>query len=138
MTASFRKPELFGRNVSRVRSGHSQLALGPAITDPRIGGRDEVASTNATTSVGTRTTTVIPPAFACYAKIVVLAGDTNRKRADTALIDILAKSTPAQPWWPGYLDTGVADVVRPDAPRVTVYTGWPYVLLEAGAEAALT
>jgi hypothetical protein len=94
---------------------------------PRIGGRDEVAWINATTRVGTTITTAIPPVFVRYATIVVPGGDTERRRADTALIGIHSLSTPAQPWWLGYLDTGVADVVRPDAPRVTVYTGWLYV-----------
>ena len=105
---------------------------------PRIGGPDEVAWINATTRAGSTITAAIPPTFAQYATIVIPDGDTERSRVDTALIDILSVSAPAQPWWLGYLDTGVADVVRPDAPRVTVYTGWPYVLLEAGAEEART
>ena len=108
------------------------------VRSPRIGGRDEVAWINATTRVGLTITTAIPPGFARYATVVVPDDDTERNRADTALIDIVSANTPAQPWWLGYLDTGVADVVRSDAPRVTVYTGWPYVLLEAGAEEALT
>ena len=108
------------------------------LRSPRSGGRDEVAWINATTRVGLTVTTAIPPGFARYATIVIPDGEAERKRADTALIEIVSANTAPQPWWLGYLDTGIADVVRPDAPRVIVYTGWPYVLLEAGAEEALT
>ena len=38
----------------------------------------------------------------------------------------------------GYLDTGADDIVFPDAPKVTLYSGWPYVLVEAGPEQAAT
>ena len=46
-------------------------------------------------------------------------------------------ATSAQPWWLGYLETGVADLAAADAPRVAVYAGWPYVLLEGGPQQAL-
>jgi hypothetical protein len=56
----------------------------------------------------------------------------------------LQAHTPAQPWWLGYLDTGVsdlvaglADLVAADAPKVAVYVGWPYLLLQGGPERAL-
>ena len=35
-----------------------------------------------------------------------------------------------------YLDTGASDVVFPYAPRTTVYSGWGYVLIEAGPQEA--
>ena len=124
------------RNPGALRTCPPQT--GPVVRRPRIGGPDEVAWINATTGVGSAITTAIPPGFARYATIVVPDGEKERNRADRALIDIVSAHTATQPWWLGYLDTGVADVVRPDAPRVTVYTGWPYVLLEAGAEEALT
>jgi hypothetical protein len=38
----------------------------------------------------------------------------------------------------GYLDTGADDIVFPDAPKVTLYAGWHYVLVEAGPEQAAT
>ncbi len=47
------------------------------------------------------------------------------------------RSDRAQPWWLGYLDTGVADVVQPEAPRTSIYVGWPYVLLQGGPQQAL-
>jgi len=46
--------------------------------------------------------------------------------------------TAEQPWWLGYLDTGAHDVVFNTVPKVTLYWGWRYVLVEAGPEQALT
>ena len=92
--------------------------------------------TNATVSDRT-ITTAIPPAYASYATAVIPDGDTLKAAADSALVEILHAHTPAQPWWLGYLDTGVADLVAADMPKVAVY-GWEYVLLEGGPEPALT
>ncbi|SHK15199.1 hypothetical protein SAMN05443637_10391 [Pseudonocardia thermophila] len=122
--------------VSPVQTG--PLQNGPVPRTPRIGGRDEIAWITAATSVGVTITSAIPPLFARYATVVIPDDETVRRRADEALIEVISANTAAQPWWLGYLDTGAADVVRPDAPRVTVYAGWPYVLLEAGPEEALT
>jgi hypothetical protein len=36
----------------------------------------------------------------------------------------------------GYLETGIDDIVFPDAPRVRIYSRWQYVLVEAGPEQA--
>ncbi len=83
-------------------------------------------------------TAAIPPTFARYATVVVPEHEAQKTRSDTALVGVLSAHTSAQPWWLGYLDTGVADIVVPDAVKVTVYTGWSYVLLEAGPEQALT
>ncbi|MEV4385466.1 hypothetical protein AB0J68_07005 [Micromonospora sp. NPDC049580] len=55
-----------------------------------------------------------------------------------AVIDELTACTPDQPWWLGFLDTGAHDVVFPCAPRVSLYCGWPYVLVQAGPDQALT
>jgi hypothetical protein len=52
------------------------------------------------------------------------------------VLALLAEQSPDQRWWLGYLDTGVDDIVFPDAPKVTLYYGWPYVLVEAGPEQA--
>ena len=43
-----------------------------------------------------------------------------------------------QPWWLGQIDTGADDIVFPDAPKVTLYSEWHYVLVEAGPEQAAT
>jgi len=79
----------------------------------------------------------IPPLYARYATVVIPDGDAAKTVADAALVDVLRRHTPAQPWWLGYLDTGVADRVAPAAPRVAAYVGWPYVLLEGGPDQAL-
>lgn len=103
----------------------------------RIGDSDDVEWINTATGVGMTITAAIPPTFARYATIVVPDGDADRTRSDARLVKVLSTHSPAQPWWLGYLDTGVADIVRPDAVKITVYTGWPYVLLEGGPEQAL-
>jgi hypothetical protein len=102
----------------------------------RIGGSGEVAWINAATSPGRTIAAAIPPRFACYATIVVPEDDAAKIRSDAALVDIVTAHSRSQSWWLGYLETGVADIMFPDAPRVTVYSGWPYVLVEAGPEQA--
>ena len=79
----------------------------------------------------------IPPAFARYATVVVPEHMVTKTRADAALVEVLKAHTAVRSWWLGYLDTGVAHVVRPDATRVAVYVGWPYVLLKGGPQQAL-
>ena len=51
------------------------------------------------------------------------------------LLTLLSEHSPDQRWL-GYLDTGVDDIVFPDAPKVTLYAGWRYVLIEAGPDQA--
>jgi len=60
----------------------------------------------------------------------------QERRQDLALVELLRRHTPRQPWWLGYLDTGASDIVFRDAPMVMLYTGWRYVLIEAGPEQA--
>ena len=80
----------------------------------------------------------IPPVFERYATVVIPDNYSAKARADAALVGILQAHSSAQPWWLGYLDTGVADVVEPAAPRVSAYVGWPYVLMAGGPQQALT
>ena len=80
----------------------------------------------------------IPPGYARYATVVIPDDDSAKVRADAALVEILQAHTSPQPWWLGYLETGVADVVDPAAPRASVYVGWPYVLMQGGPQQALT
>lgn len=54
------------------------------------------------------------------------------------MIELLIEQTTEQRWWLGYLDTGASDVVFPYAPRTIMYSGWGYVLVEAGPEEAST
>jgi hypothetical protein len=89
-------------------------------------------------------TAAIPPVFADYATLVhpgepgVTRDVCAERRQDLALVQLLCRHTPQQPWWLGYLDTGASDIVFPDAPKVMLYTGWRYVLIEAGPEQAAT
>jgi hypothetical protein len=55
---------------------------------------------------------------------------------DRALLALLSRHAAPQPWWLGYLDTGADDIVFPDAPPVTLYADWRYVLVEAGPQQA--
>ena len=90
------------------------------------------------TERGRTVASAVPPVYARYATVLIPDGGEAKDRADAALVEVLQSHTTGQPWWLGYLDTGVADVVEPDAPRVAVYAGWPYVLLEGGPERALS
>jgi hypothetical protein len=86
-------------------------------------------------SIGRTITAAIPPAFEAYATVAVANGE-ERVKHDQAVLALLAEHSPDQRWWLGYLDTGVDDIVFPDAPKVTLYTGWRYVLVAAGPEQA--
>jgi hypothetical protein len=113
--------------VSRVRDGRGWC----------IGSDAEVVWINEATFVGKTITAAIPPIFAAYCTIELPKNwEEEQNRHDGAVIAVLRESTKEQPWWLGYLDTGADDVVFPDAPMVTVYTGWRYVLVQAGPEQA--
>lgn len=79
----------------------------------------------------------IPQVFDAYATIRVLE-DEKIERQERALVQHLADRSGDQPWWLGFLDTGAHDIVFDGAPKVTLYWGWPYVLVEAGPAEALT
>jgi hypothetical protein len=74
--------------------------------------------------------------FEAYATIVVPEDDTERIEQQRAALSLLTARSGDQPWWLGYLDTGTEDLVFPDAPMVTLYEGWRYVVIEACAEQA--
>jgi hypothetical protein len=90
------------------------------------------------TSVGRTITSAIPPVFAAYATVVVDPDHGARRTQDRALVALLRARSRDLPWWLGYLDTGADDVVFPDAPMVTMYSDWRYVLVEAGPAQAAT
>ncbi len=100
----------------------------------RIGTNAEVAWIVEGTSIG-RTITAAIGRLRGLRTVPVPDGE-QRETNDRALLALLAEQSPDQRWWLGYLDTGVDDIVFPDAPKVTLYTGWPYVLVEAGPEQA--
>lgn len=112
----------------------------------RVGSDEEVAWINDGISAGLAITASIPPIFAAYATLAFpleleSSADQLRPaedRFDDALLRVLGAHTQPQPWWLGFLDTGASDVVFDDAPRVRVYSGWNYVLVQAGPREART
>lgn len=104
----------------------------------RIGTQNEVAWIQDGTSIGLAITAAIPAGFDGYATVVIPEGDAQRRVSDSTLLRLLTAQSPGQPWWLGYLETGAHDVVFEHAPRVTLYTGWPYVLVAAGPRQAGT
>jgi hypothetical protein len=102
----------------------------------RIGTDADVAWIVQGTAPGLTITSAVPPVFAAYATIVVPEGSDYRAEHDRDVLTLLRAHAGDQRWWLGYLDTGVDDVVFPDAPMVTLYAGWSYVLVEAGPEQA--
>ena len=104
----------------------------------RIGTDAEVAWIASGTSMSRAITAAIPPVFDAYATVVLPDSDKEREQRDLAVWALLSEESAGQRWWLGYLDTGVDDIVFPGAPMVTLYAGWHYVLVEAGAEQAAT
>jgi hypothetical protein len=104
----------------------------------RIGTEADVAWIASATSVGLTITAAIPPVFDAYATVLLPDSADTRDRRDLAMAALLTEHSPDQPWWLGYLDTGVDDTVFPDAPMVTLYPGWRYVLVEAGPAQAVS
>jgi hypothetical protein len=103
----------------------------------RIGTAGDVAWLAGQTTHGVSITTAIPPVFDAYATLDPPDG-VGIEEHEHAVVGELVWHTPAQPWWLGYLETGAHDVVFPHAPRVPLYWDWPYVLVEAGPDQALT
>src|SRR6201999_1385133 len=102
----------------------------------RIGTDAEVAWIAAGTTVDKTITSAIPPVFDAYATLVVPYRDEQQAELDRLVLALLSEQSADQPWWLGYLDTGADDVVFPDAPKVTLYADWHYVLVLAGPEQA--
>jgi hypothetical protein len=101
-----------------------------------IGADTDVAWIAAGTSRGRTITAAIPLVFEAYATILLPSGGERRDKHDEAMLTLLRDQSPDQPWWLGYLDTGADDIIFPDAPTVTLYSGWRYVLVEAGPDQA--
>lgn len=119
------EPEATGprRSTTRVRDGRAW----------RIGDEAEVAWIQDGTSITKAITAAIPPVFDAYATLELPeCWQEDQDRHDAALIEVLSGHAAPQPWWLGYLDTGADDVVFVDAPRVRLYVGWEYVLVEVG------
>jgi hypothetical protein len=91
-------------------------AVAPGAPDPP-GGSPVVDWITRSTRRDRTVISAIPLGFVRYATVVVPEDDAAKTRADAALVEVLQAHTPEQPWWLGYLDTGVADLVDPDAPE---------------------
>ena len=104
----------------------------------RIGTEADVAWIASATTPGLTIGSAIPPVFASYATVVLPSAGEGQDDHDRAVLALLSEQSAGQPWWLGYLDTGADDVVFPGAPMVTLYSGWYYVLVEAGPEQAAT
>ena len=104
----------------------------------RIGTAADAAWITTATTVGTTITSAIPPVFDAYATLVLPDSRQKHRRQDQLLLSVLREHTTGQRWWLGYLDTGADDVVFPDAARTILYSGWSYVLVNAGPEQAAT
>ena len=101
-----------------------------------LGTATDVAWIAAGTTAGTAITAAVPAVFEAYATVVLPAAGAGQQRHDDALLPVLRAHSTTPRWWLGYLDTGADDVVFPDAPRVELYSGWHYVLVQAGPEQA--
>ena len=102
----------------------------------RIGTDAEVAWITEGTSASRTITAAIPPLFAAYATVMLPPRGEKQDEHDRTVLALLREQSAGEPWWLGYLDTGADDIVFPDAPKVTLYYGWHYVLIEAGPEQA--
>jgi len=105
----------------------------------RIGSAEDVAWIKSGTRIALTIDSAIPPVFASYATIELRDSEWSDQSLDDAtLLAVLARHSSASAFWLGYLDTGVADVVFPDAPRTKLYADWSYVFVQAGLEQAAT
>ena len=104
-----------------------------------IGGAAEVAWIAEGTAPGLAITSAVPAAFAAYCTLLLPEHQEGAQlRHDRAVVAVLEERSEPQSWWLGYLETGLgAEVVFYDAPRVKLYEGWDYVLVQAGPEEAV-
>ena len=103
----------------------------------RIGTARDVDWIAGRTVPGLSVTTAIPPVFEAYATFYQ-PDNISIAAHERAVVADLTRYTAEQPWWLGFLKTGAHDVVFSHVPRVRLYWDWPYVLVEAGPEQALT
>jgi hypothetical protein len=104
----------------------------------RLGTSAEAAWINDRISAGATIAYAIPPIFDSYCTVELPQSPDPAEldRHEEAVIQLLTEQAPEQSWWLGYLDTGASDVVFPYAPRTTIYSGYGYVLVEAGPRQA--
>lgn len=111
----------------------------------RIGLGAETAWIRENTEPGLGITSAIPRLFEAYATLELPGTGEHDpaswleepSRHDAAVLAVLSEHTAARPWWLGYLETGLgAETIFYDVPKVTLYSDWHYVLIEAGPEPA--
>ena len=111
----------------------------------RIGGEAEVAWIRENIEISLAITSAIPPVFEAYATLELPgSGDhpsasplEDPDRHNAAVLAVLSEHSAERPWWIGYLDTGIDDIVFYDVRKVRPGpTGAGYVLVEAGPEQA--
>lgn len=115
---------------SRPRPGPAAVARDGASWP--LGTAADVAWIADGTTIDTTITSAIPAVFDAYATVVLPEDAGDQRQHDEAVMSVLCAHSENRPWWLGYLDTGADDVVFPDAPRVSLYSQWPYVLVQAG------
>lgn len=105
----------------------------------RIGNATDVAWISGATTSEPDISGVVPTVFAAYATVALPERlDGAQRRHDEAVVAVLRAHTAPQPWWLGYLETGIGvEIVFYDVPRVELGRGWNYVLVEAGPEQAI-
>jgi hypothetical protein len=114
------------------------LAVGQDGATWRIGTQPEVTWINDGIDVGRTIVAAVPARYDSFATVSIAEDAADRAADEALLVQTLVEHTADQAWWLGYLDTGAHDVVFDDAPKVIVYTGWSYVLVQAGPAQALT
>jgi hypothetical protein len=124
-----------GLPVRRVEDAHGHSW--------RIGTDAEVAWIAQGTSPNLTITAAIPPVFDAYATVIQPDNGEDQERHNRAMLALLAGQPAGQRWWLAYLSTSAGDMVFPGAtmaalPKVTLYAGWDYVLVEAGPRQAAT
>lgn len=105
--------------------------------DWRLGTQVDVAWISEAARITREITSAIPPVFEDYATVVEPHFDLGMPPTEDAVLRRLGEHAPGSRWWLGYLETGGTDLPFPEAPRVTLYAGWKYVLVLAGPAEAL-
>jgi hypothetical protein len=115
-----------------------------------LAAKPEVAWMKGNTVSGLTIMSAIPPVFEAYATLELpWTGDHepsspedweqvdgDRERHDASVLAVLSEHSDQQPWWLGYLETGGGEIPFERGPKVRLYAGWSYVLIEAGPEEA--
>ena len=121
-------------------TGHATAAGTTRDRDGRswqLGSDADVEWITQSTKAGLTVASAVPSVFAAYATVVVPELRAGLDEHEARVVRLLVDHGADRDWWLGFLDTGASDVVFPDAPRVRIYSDWPYVLVKAGPQEAL-